>query len=133
MMDVGHPAGDGVLHRDQSQLAIAAPHGVESVLECGVGRGLVIGEIGAAGFVAVGASFSLEGDARTVGHAVEVSRAMARAASRSAAVSTEIGAADTIAAWIARPISRARSCSSLSRSSSGDGGAAQKRWSADRR
>src|SRR5260370_40221611 len=121
MMDVGHPAGDGVLHRDQSQLAIAAPHGVESVLEGGMGRGLMIGEIGAAGFVAVGASFSLEGDARTVGHAVEVSRAMARAVSRSAAVSTEIRAARTIPAGIAPPHLRARRCSSPWRTSSGHG------------
>src|SRR5258708_31394807 len=133
MVHVGHPAGDGVLHRDQGELAIAAAHGVESVLEGGVRRRLMVGEIGAAALVAVGARLPLEGDAGTVSHGCEVSRAMARAASRSAAVSTEIDAAETIAAWMARPISRARSCSNPSRRSSGDGGAAQKRRSAARR
>jgi hypothetical protein len=36
MVHVGHPAGDGILHRDQGQPAIPAAYGVESVLEGGV-------------------------------------------------------------------------------------------------
>ena len=57
----------------------------------------------------------------------------ARAASRSAGLSTDRGASSMTAAQICMPISRARSCSSFSRLSSGDWGAAQKRFRASRR
>ena len=69
---------------------------------------------------------------RALQHAAE-KQAIARAAARSAGLSTYSGASSITAAQIWRPISSARSCSSFSRRSSGDGGAAQKRSSAARR
>ena len=81
-----------------------------------------------------GGGISAQADAVRLGLVTPVHQATARlAASRSAGVSTEIGASGVAAAQIARPISSARSCSSFSRRSSGEGGAAQNRSSAARR
>ncbi len=132
MVDVGHAPGDGVLHGDHAEIRRAGLHRLEGVFEGGAGQGLIVRKMGAASFVAIGAQFSLEGDRSAHGHAVSV-RAQARARSKSWAVSTEMGGESITAAQIDRPSSSARSCSSFSRRSSGEGGAALNRSSAARR
>ena len=96
MVDIAHPPGDRVLDRDQAQCARAGPDGLEGVLEGGARGRLMVGEVLAAGFVAVRAEFSLEGDAGAA-HA-RVLSASVRAAARSAGVSTEMGAVAKTAA-----------------------------------
>src|SRR5262249_40017852 len=130
VVDVRNPSRDGVLHRDQGELAVARLHRLEGLLEGGPGRGLIVREEVPAGLVAVGPRVALEGDLLGGAHGAP---AAARAASRSAGVSTEIGALSTTAAQIESPSSSARSCSSFSRRSRGDGGEALKRSSAARR
>ena len=60
-------------------------------------------------------------------------RSMARAISRSSGVSTPSGTLSTIVTSMRMPASSARSCSSRSRCSSGEGGSATNRSSAARR
>ena len=112
---------DRVLHRDHAQLAGPRLHCLESVLEYRVGRGLIGRIVLTARLVAVGPRLALEGDLGSGGHGL-CRLAKARAASRSAGVSTEIGVSSTTAAQIESPISRARSCSSFPRAP------LQRRW-----
>ena len=90
------------------------------------GRRLVVGKCSrqASSLLAPGSPWkAILGRSRSWGSEA-VRAAKARAASRSAGVSTEIGVSSTTAAQIDRPSSSARSCSSFSRCSSGEGGAA---------
>ena len=96
VVHVPHPPGDGILHRDEAERASPGADGLEGVLEGGAGGRLMVGEVLPAGLVAVGAELSLESDAGT-GHAPVLS-ASARAAARSAGVSTEMGAVANTAA-----------------------------------
>ncbi len=125
-MDVGHAPGDRVLDRDHRQIGFAAFERLEGVLESRAGQRLHLREHVAAGHVGIGAVITLEGDAiGQRGHLVPLQDwrdvRIARAFSRSAGVSTPSGIEWTISASIRIPASSARSCSSRSRSSSGDG------------
>ena len=71
VVDVCHAARDRVLDRDHAQLALARLDGLEGLLEGRIRPRLVVGEMLAAGLVAVGAGFALEGD---LGEHAHVSR-----------------------------------------------------------
>ena len=130
-MDVAHPPGDRIVHRYEGQGALAGAHGLEDILEGGIGGRLVTRKLVAARGMAVRSRLALIGDVERA-H-LDSPAARLRAASRSLGVSTEIGASETTAAHIVIPSSRARSCSRLSRRSNGEGAAAMKRVSAARR
>ena len=132
-VDVGHPAGEGVLAGQHGQRRLAAAHRVHRRLEARAGQGGPAGIGVAAGEVGIGAR---AGPGRRWCACCSSSLAPARicrARSRSAGVSTPNGPCSTRATAIRMPASSARSCSSFSRSSSGLGGSATKRSSAARR
>src|SRR5581483_5552723 len=132
MMDVGDAPVQGIFHRDDGKIGFAFAHRFDRVLESGTGNGLRLRQRFARGEIAEGARFTLEGDAfgrcDDPAHAIAAKRA--RALSRSSGVSTLSGTSATRATAIVMPASSARSCSSFSRFSSGDGGSATKRASA---
>ena len=138
MMDVGDAAGDRILDRDHAEIGFARGDRGQRVLEgragqrLGVGIGFDDGDMGIGSRLALECDFQLLGHARLVS-AAQVLASMPRAVSRSAGVSTPRGTVSTIVTSIRIPASSARSCSSFSCCSSGEGGSRTKRSSAARR
>ena len=64
VMDIGHPAGDGIFDRDHRVARIPTLDDRQRVLECRARERLEIGQNLAAGEMRVGAGFALVGDAR---------------------------------------------------------------------
>ncbi len=83
VVDVGHPAGDGVVDRDHGQLGLAALDGREDVLERRAGHGLPVGVVLPAHQVGVGAGLALVGDARSRRCGEAVTRAVSHVAAAS--------------------------------------------------
>ena len=129
VVDVGDPAGDRVLDRDHGEVGGPRPaSGGEGVLEGGAGHRLEIRDSSRRRRCA---SWRLARPDRRSNAVlvmpVPLRRSAERARSRSSGVSTPSGAASTMATSMRMPASSARSCSSRSRRSSGEGGSATKR------
>src|SRR6185312_94248 len=108
----------------------------KSVLEGRAGQRLHRRIHVAAGRIGIGAGLALEGDeVGLFGHVQNLweEERISRARSRSSGVSTPSGTVATTLASMRMPASSARSCSSRSRFSSGEGGSETKRSSAARR
>ena len=151
VVDVGDAAGDRILDRDHAEIGLADADRREGVLEGRAGHGLVVridlarwrganwppARPGTRSSWLCSWSFrSRRVPVRILGCASQRRRAetmRARRASRSSGVSTPSGTLSTMATSMRMPASSARSCSSLSRFSSGEGGSATKRSSAARR
>src|SRR3954454_16395461 len=143
MMDIGDAAGDRILDRDHGERGVAAFDHGKRVLE-GRASERLQGRIGVAtGKMRIGAALALIGDLVTLGcghggdaqmeREAGIEAKISRARARSAGVSTPSGTVSTRATWMRNPASNARSCSSRSRISSGDGGKRTKRSRAARR
>ena len=135
MVDVGDAAGDRVLDRDHAERRPRRPDGGEGVLEGGAGQRLASpGNTSRQAMCGVGAGLALVGDELVrVGMRPSFSvlrprrqdragRARDRAACRRRAARRRRAATS-----MRMPSSSARSCSSRSRFSSGEGGSATKR------
>src|SRR5947207_2427753 len=133
MVDIGNAAMQRILDRNDAQVGLSPLYRIDRVFEGGARHVFKTRQCLARGKVGIGARLALEGNrpgARNHG-AHRLANAL-RAFSRSAGVSTLSGTASTRATAIVMPASSARSCSSFSRFSSGDGGSATKRVSASR-
>src|SRR5690606_26040262 len=137
MMNIRHAARERVLDRDHCETRAALVHRREHILERVARQVHHVRECLAAGDMRVRARLALKGEAvfRTGGirHYTDLRESAARAFSRSAGVSTPSGTVSTSATSIVIPASSARSCSSFSRLSSGEGGSETKRARASRR
>src|ERR1700730_7856163 len=139
MMDVGDPAGDGILDRNHAEIGLARGDHGKRILEGRAGQRLGLGIGFGDGDMGIGAGLALERDLEGLGHVAFLPRLVAaaqrlermlRAVSRSAGVSTPRGTVSTMVMSILSPASRARSCSSFSCRSRGEGGRRTKRSSA---
>src|ERR1019366_8656926 len=132
MMNVGDPAHQRIFHRNDAKIAVAGPHRLDRVLEAGMGNGGGVRDGLARGEIGISTRLALKSDTLGVidrsGH-----ERMFRARSKSAGVSTLSGTLSTRATAMLIFASRARSCSSFSRTSRGEGGRATNRARASRR
>ena len=135
MVDVGDAAGDRVLDRDHGELGLALVHRREGILEGRAGQRLPIGiDLRQAMWeFAPGSPWNddgLGGHGRSVASGAMIERG--RPLQVLGGVDAERHVVDEDAS-MRMPASSARSCSSLSRFSRGDGGRPTKRCSAARR
>src|SRR5581483_8773583 len=137
MMDIGDAPHQRILHCDDEEIAIAAPHRLDRILEAWLGDGGGVRDRCARREIGVGARLALEGDPPGMKNGPDHDEAFraknALALARSAGVSTLSGTLSTRATAMLIFASSARSCSSFSRFSKGEGGKATKRDSAARR
>src|SRR5579871_1545291 len=135
MMNVRNAPHQGILDRDDAQVRVAGAHGFRGILEGRARHGQRMRQGLARSEMGIGAGLALERDlfgaldGRSA-HDFDFLPSNFRAFPRSAGVSTLSGTLSTRATATCMPASSARSCSSFSRNSSGDGGKATKRASA---
>src|SRR5215472_3829928 len=125
MVDVGDAAHQGIFHRDDAEVAAAIPHRFDRILETAVRQGLRMRDGFAGSEIGVGAGRALKSDAFGMGNRsghMRIFRAKnCWALAKSSGVSTQSGTVSTRATAMLIFASSARSCSSFSRRSSGDG------------
>ena len=128
MVDIGDASGNRILDRNHGERSRAIGDRREGVLEGRRRQGLPSRMHLFASDVGVCAGLSLIGDDLLRSHGLSPERACrsstARARSRSLGVSTPSGTSSTSVMSMRIPASSARSCSSLSLTSSGEGGSA---------
>src|SRR5690348_12752525 len=138
MVDIGDATVQRILYWNDAEIRLARANGFDGVIECGLRNRHDGRQRFARREIGIGARLALEGDALCcrdqcgVRHVLLWVSRTRRASARSAGVSTLRGTLSTRATAIRMPASSARSCSSFSLCSRGEGSSRTKRSSAAR-
>ena len=128
MMDVRDTAVQRIFYGNDANIGLAAAHRIDGIFKRRLRYGVAVRQRLACGLVAERTQLALERHRlRARNRRTHLCPNALRAFSRSAGVSTLSGTLSTRATTICMPASSARSCSSFSRFSRGDGGSATKR------